>query len=78
MPSWELFHAQGEEYQRTVLPPGVPVVGVEAGVSLGWDRWADATVTIDEFGASAPGDLVMEKFGITASNVEAAARSLLS
>ena len=78
MPSWELFHAQGEEYQRTVLPPGVPVVGVEAGVSLGWDRWADTTVTIDEFGASAPGDLVMEKFGITASNVEAAARSLLS
>ena len=46
MPSWELFQAQGEEYQRTVLPPGVPVVGVEAGVSLGWDRWADATVTI--------------------------------
>jgi transketolase len=51
---------------------------VEAGVSLGWDRWADKTVTIDNFGVSAPGDLVMEKFGFTASGVESAARSLLS
>jgi transketolase len=51
---------------------------VEAGVSLGWDRWADKTVTIDEFGASAPGNLVMEKFGFTASGVEETARSLLS
>ena len=78
MPSWELFEEQDKEYQESVLPAGVPVVGVEAGVSLGWDRWADTTVTIDEFGASAPGNVVMEKFGFTASGVEAAARSLLS
>ncbi len=78
MPSWELFEQQDKEYQESVLPAGVPVVGVEAGVSLGWDRWADTTVTIDEFGASAPGNVVMEKFGFTASGVEAAARSLLS
>lgn len=78
MPSWELFQEQSEEHQKTVLPSGVPVVGVEAGVSLGWDRWADKTVTIDNFGVSAPGDLVMEKFGFTASGVESAARSLLS
>jgi len=78
MPSWELFQDQGEEYQKEVLPSGVPILGVEAGVSLGWDRWADKTITIDDFGASAPGDLVMEKFGFTASGVESAARSLLS
>ena len=78
MPSWELFEEQDNDYQCSVLPPGIPVVGVEAGVSLGWDRWANKTVTIDEFGASAPGNLVMEKFGFTASAVEETARSLLS
>ena len=78
MPSWELFQQQPTTYQDEVLPPQIPVVGVEAGISFGWDRWADATVTIDQFGASAPGDQVMERFGFTASAVEAAARSLLS
>ncbi len=78
MPSWELFQEQGESYQEQVLPSQVPVVGVEAGVSFGWDRWADLTVTMDEFGSSAPGDQVMKQFGFTASTVEATARSLLS
>ena len=53
------------------------LVGVEAGVSLGWERWADLTVTIDRFGASAPGSEVMEKLGFNAAAVEAAARSLI-
>ena len=78
MPSWELFQQQTATYQEEVLPSHIPVVGVEAGISFGWDRWADATVTIDEFGASAPGNQVMERFGFTASAVETAARSLLS
>ena len=78
MPSWELFQQQPATYQEEVLPSQIPVVGVEAGISFGWDRWADVTVTIDQFGASAPGDQVMERFGFTASAVEAAARSLLS
>ena len=60
-----------------VLLEGVPVVGVEAGVSLGWDRYADVTVTIDRFGASAPGDVAMEQLGFTATAVERAARSLI-
>jgi transketolase len=77
MPSWELFEEQDDEYHDEVLLEGVPVVGVEAGVSLGWDRYADLTVTIDTFGASAPGGVVMEKFGFTADNVERAARSLI-
>ncbi len=78
MPSWELFQEQATAYQEEVLPAQIPVVGVEAGISFGWDRWADATVTINEFGASAPGNEVMERFGFTASAVEMTARSLLS
>ena len=77
MPSWELFEAQDDEYRDEVLLEGVPVVGVEAGVSLGWDRYADLTVTIDRFGASAPGDVAMEELGFTADAVERAARSLI-
>jgi transketolase len=77
MPCWEIFLDQSESYRDQVFPHGTPVVGVEAGISLGWDRWADVTVTIDRFGASAPGNEVMEKFGFNAAAVEAAARSLL-
>ena len=78
LPSWELFAAQPEEYRREVLPQGVPKVAVEAGVTLGWERYADAAVGVDRFGASAPGAEVMEKLGITPETVAAAARKLLS
>ncbi len=77
MPSWEIFSRQDPEYRKEVLPAHIPVVGVEAGVSFGWDRWADRTVTIDEFGKSAPGDQVMQVMGISASAIETAARDLL-
>jgi transketolase len=77
MPSWELFDAQPEGYQIQVLPPGVPRLAVEAAVSLGWRRWADATVSVDRFGASAPGVVVFERFGFTAENVAAKIRELL-
>jgi transketolase len=77
MPSWELFDAQPDAYQTQVLPPGVPRLAVEAAVSLGWRRWADATVSVDRFGASAPGVVVFERFGFTAENVAAKIRELL-
>lgn len=77
MPSWEVFERQDRAYQDEVLPAQIPVIGVEAGVSLGWDRWADRTVTIDQFGMSAPGDQVMTEFGISASAIEDTARDLL-
>lgn len=76
-PSWELFAAQDDEYRDSVLPPGLPSVAVEAGVSQGWERWVDRSVSIDRFGASAPGALVLEKLGITAENTARAARELL-
>jgi len=78
MPSWELFAAQDESYRDGVLPPGLPAVAVEAGTTLGWDRWADRTIGIDRFGASAPGAEVLERLGITPDNVAGAARELLA
>jgi transketolase len=78
MPSWELFAAQDESYRDGVLPPGLPSVAVEAGTTLGWERWADRTIGIDRFGASAPGAEVLERLGITPDNVAGAARELLA
>ncbi|HZI44447.1 MAG TPA: transketolase C-terminal domain-containing protein, partial [Ilumatobacter sp.] len=77
MPCWDLFEAQPESYRSAVLPPSVPTLAVEAACSFGWDRYADATVCIDRFGASAPGGLVLEKLGINVDNVVAKARTLL-
>ena len=78
MPSWELFEAQGSEYRDTVLPVGVPAVSVEAGVALGWSRYVDRTVSIERFGASAPGGEVFAGLGITADAVIEAVRRLLA
>jgi transketolase len=77
MPSWELFDRQGGDYRDAVLPVGVPAVSVEAGVAAGWHRFADRSVSIDRFGASAPGPRVMAELGITAERVVAAAREVL-
>lgn len=80
--SWELFEAQPETYRREVLPPSVKArVVVEAGVSQGWSRYAGdrgVLVTIDRFGASAPGDTVMAEFGFTVENVARAALTALT
>ncbi len=78
MPSWELFAAQPESYRHDVLPSGVPTLAVEAGASLGWERYADDVVAIDHFGASAPGSVAMAEFGFTPENVVARARVLLA
>ena len=77
MPSWDLFEAQEVEYRAAVFPPGVPVLGVEAGSAMGWDRYTDATVTMNRFGASAPGGHLMDHFGFTAPAIADAARALL-
>ena len=77
LPSWELFERQPREYREEVLPPGVPKVAVEAGVTLGWERHADVAVGVDSFGASAPGTEVLERFGITPEHVAATARGLV-
>jgi transketolase len=77
LPSWELFAMQDDAYRAGVLPPDVPKLAVEAGASFGWDRYVDDSVSIDHFGASAPGTSVLEHMGYTAENVAARARSLV-
>ncbi|MGH9106564.1 MAG: transketolase-like TK C-terminal-containing protein, partial [Acidimicrobiales bacterium] len=77
LPSWGLFERQGDAYQTEVLGAGAPVLAVEAASSFGWSRWADATVSIDRFGASGPGAEVLAHFGFTAENVAKKARALL-
>ena len=77
MPSWELFQSQGVDYQTATLPPDTPIVSVEAGVGLGWSRWAQHTVSLERFGASAPGAELTEQLGITAERTAAAVQAAL-
>ena len=77
LPSWELFAEQGTAYRDVVLPPGVPVLSVEAATTFGWERYADDSLGIDHFGASAPGEVVMREFGFDPVNVAARATALL-
>ena len=77
MPCWELFAAQEPAYRAEVLPGGVPKLSVEAGVTLGWERWVDQPVGIDRFGASAPGSEVLDKLGMNSANVAARAAALI-
>jgi transketolase len=81
MPCWELFEKQSKEYQNLVIPPDVKArVGIEAGVEMGWHKWLGEKgifIGMSTFGASAPGKVCFEKFGITADKVvEAAKKSL--
>jgi transketolase len=77
-PSWDLFALQGDDYRDQVLPVGVPRLAVEAASSFGWERYADATVCIDHFGASAPGEVNLEEFGFTPEHVATEATALIS
>ena len=77
MPCWDLFAEQDAAYQAKVLTAGVPKLSVEAGVTLGWERWVDLPVGIDRFGASAPGSVVLDKLGMNAANVAAQAAALI-
>jgi transketolase len=83
MPAWERFEAQSPEYRDEVLPPQVTArVSVEAGVSMGWDRWVDtrhgAIMAIDRYGMSAPAEQIYEAFGFTGANVARIARGVLA
>ncbi len=73
LPCWERFDAQDQAYRDSVLPPAVRKrVSVEAGVSLGWERWVGdegAILGLDRFGASSPAATIFEAFGFTADHV---------
>lgn len=77
MPSTNLFDAQDAAYKSSVLIKGVPTVAVEAAVTGGWYKYADAVVGIDHFGESAPADQLFKEFGFTVENVVKAVESVL-
>jgi transketolase len=76
-PSWFLFERQTPEYRASVLPKGIPTVSVEAGATLGWDRYAQAHVGMTTFGASGKIDDLMKHFGFTPEHVVEVAQDLL-
>ena len=77
MPSTNLFDAQDAAYKASVLIKGVPTVAVEAAVTDGWYKYADAVVGIDHFGESAPADQLFKEFGFTVENVVKTVESVL-
>lgn len=82
MPSWELFDEQPRDYRETVLPGAVQArVAIEAGIKLGWEHYVGlkgVVVGMEHFGASAPGEILYEKFGMTVDAVVSQARKLMA
>ncbi len=77
-PSWELFEKQDEAYRESVLPARIRArLAVEAGVGQGWEKYAADMISLEHFGASAPGPVVFEKFGFTVDHVVEKAHGLL-
>jgi len=82
-PCWELFQKQSPEYQQAVCPPQIPLLAIEAGVSLGWQPYIRRetgldVIAVDRFGASAPGAAVLREYGFNLKNVCDRARLLLA
>ncbi|OMF63287.1 transketolase [Paenibacillus sp. FSL R5-0490] len=81
MPAWDRFEAQSKEYKESVIPKTVKKrLAIEMGSSLGWHRYAGDegdVLAIDTFGASAPGEKIMEEYGFTVDNVVARVKALL-
>jgi transketolase len=82
MPSWELFEAQPREYKELVLPPAVTArLAIEAGVAQGWCRYVGDhgdVLSVERFGASAPGKVVLKEYGFTVENVVARALRMVN
>ena len=80
LPSWYLFGRQEKGYRDSVLPPEISnKVSVEAASTFGWTRWVGASgssLGLDHFGASAPSDILFEKFGFAVEDVVKAARNV--
>jgi transketolase len=80
MPSWRIFEEQSEAYKQSIFPDHLPKLAVEAGATLGWWKFVGRhgdVVGLDHFGASAPGPIVLEKFGLNAEGVAKRAKALL-
>jgi len=72
LPSWEIFEQQSSDHKQSVLPDGIPRITLEAGVTVGWERYAgsrDAIIGLDRFGASAPGGVAYAELGFNVDSV---------
>ena len=69
MPSWERFRALSPAQREVIVNSSMPRISIEAGSTFGWSALADVNIGIDHFGASAPGNVVLEKFGMSVSNI---------
>ncbi len=82
MPSWDLFEKQDKAYKQSVLNPAVRKrLAIELANPLGWERYVGdegKILGIDTFGASAPGEVVMEKFGFSVPNVVKLVKELIN
>lgn len=82
MPSWEIFSEQSEKYRQKVLPSEISKrISIEAGAALGWERYTGSKgriIGINSFGSSAPGKILLEKFGFTVQKMVEVASQLLS
>jgi transketolase len=79
-PSWELFDMQDDAYRGSILPEGVKYAVVEAGIKMGWEKYAGKNalyLTLEHFGTSAPGSILAEKFGFTGEKVADAVRDFI-
>lgn len=81
MPSWDRFEKQSKEYKDRVIPPAVKKrLGIEMAASLGWHKYVGdegEVLAIDRFGASAPGERIMEEYGFTVQNVVSRVKAML-
>ncbi len=81
MPSWELYEQKPQAYKDSILLPDVTRrLAVEAGISMGWERYVGtqgSIICVNGFGASAPGGTVLKKFGFTAENIVQKALAIL-
>jgi transketolase len=72
MPCWSLFDAQDAAYRADLLPPGLLKISIEAGTTLGWERYVGPdglSIGLDRFGASAPAEDLFKRFGFTAEGI---------
>lgn len=80
MPNWYAFEQQSSEYKESILPSDVTKrIAIEMASPLGWHKYVGIegkVIGINSFGASAPGDLVVEKYGFTKENILKQVRSL--
>ena len=77
LPSWERMRSSAVDEFRSEVETCAHSVSIEAGSTMGWHEFVDHPIGIDRFGASAPGNVVMEKLGLGAQQVASVVRSVV-